>query len=69
MIILIKLAILLFIIVWLGVAAWLLVKYENLFGLHKDDPTETVGARSLNLTQIWSCWFGIFAIAGYFLFY
>lgn len=68
MIILIKIGLALFIIFWLGVAVWLLVKYENIFGLHPDDPAETPGARSLNLTQVWSCWFGILAMAGYFLF-
>jgi hypothetical protein len=68
MIILIKIAIALFMVFWLGFAVWLLVKYERLFGYHPDDPAETPGARSLNLTQVWSCWFGVFAIAGYFLF-
>lgn len=66
--ILIKIALALFIIFWLGFGAWMLVKYEGLFGYHPDDPAETTGARSLNLTQIWSCWFGILAIMGYFLF-
>ncbi len=46
----------------------MLVKYEGLFGYHPDDPAETAGGRSLNLTQIWSCWFGILVIMGYFLF-
>ena len=68
MMILIKLALVLFIIFWLGVAVWLLVKYEDIFGLHLDDPAETPGARSLNLTQVWSCWCGLLGIAGYFLF-
>ncbi len=66
--ILIKIALALFIICWLGFGAWMFVKYEGLFGYHPDDPTETPGARSLNLTQVWSCWFGILAIMGYFLF-
>ena len=57
----------LFLIFWLGVAVWLLVKYEQLFGHHPDDPAESPGARSLNLTQVWSFWFGMFAIAVYFL--
>lgn len=68
MIILIKIALALFLVFWLGFAVWLLVKYERLFGYHPDDPAETPGARTLNLTQVWSCWFGVFAIAGYFLF-
>lgn len=66
--ILTKIALALFIIFWLGLGAWMLVKYEGLFGYHADDPAETTGGRSLNLTQVWSCWFGILAIMGYFLF-
>jgi hypothetical protein len=66
--ILIKIALALFIIFWLGFGAWMLVKFERLFGFHPDDPAETPGARSLNLTQVWSCWFGFLVIAGYFLF-
>jgi hypothetical protein len=57
----------LFLIFWLGVAVWLIVKYEKLFGHHPDDPSESPGARSLNLTQVWSFWVGMFAIAAYFL--
>lgn len=67
-IILIKIFLALFLVFWLGFAAWLLIRFEKLFGFHPDDPAETPGARSLNQTQIWSCWFGIFAVAGYFLF-
>ncbi|MFK7851020.1 MAG: hypothetical protein AB8D78_08590 [Akkermansiaceae bacterium] len=66
--ILIKIGLLLFIIAWLGLGLWLVIKYEFLFGFHPDDPAETPGGRSLNLTQVWSCWFGILAVAGYFLF-
>ncbi|MFN4804827.1 MAG: hypothetical protein ACK56K_07875 [Akkermansiaceae bacterium] len=65
---LIKIALALFIIVWLLLGAWMFIKYERLFGYHPDDPAETPGARTLNLTQIWSCWFGILVIMGYFLF-
>ena len=68
MIILIKFLLTIFILFWLGFAVLLLVKYERLFGAHPDDPAETPGARTLNLTQVWSCWFGVLAIAGYFLF-
>jgi hypothetical protein len=64
----VKIVLFLFIVFWLGFAVWLLVKFEKLFGFHPDDPAETPGARSLNLTQVWSCWFGILAIAVYFLF-
>jgi hypothetical protein len=63
-----KISIVLFLIFWLGFGAWLLFRFEKLFGFHSDDPAETSGARALNQTQIWSCWFGMFAIAVYFLF-
>jgi flagellar basal body-associated protein FliL len=67
MIILIKLAIALFLIAWSGVGLWMLVKYDALFGFHKDDPAESSGARALNVTQVVSVWFGFFAVALYFL--
>jgi hypothetical protein len=64
---LLKLSLAVFLISWLALAAWLIVKYENLFGHHPDDPSESEGARALNLTQVWSVWFGVFAMAVYFL--
>ncbi len=67
MIILIKLALALFLIAWSGVGLWMLVKYDALFGFHKDDPAESSGARALNVTQVASVWFGFFAVAFYFL--
>jgi hypothetical protein len=67
MIILTKLAIALFLIAWSGVGLWMLVKYDALFGFHKDDPAESSGARALNVTQVVSVWFGFFAVAVYFL--
>ncbi len=67
MIILIKLALALFLIAWSGVGLWMLVKYDALFGFHKDDPAESSGARALNVTQVVSVWFGFFAVAFYFL--
>jgi hypothetical protein len=67
MIILLNIALVLFLLGWLVVAGWLLVKYEKIFGLHPDDLSETPGARTLNMTQVWSVWFGFFAIALYFL--
>jgi hypothetical protein len=67
MIILTKLALALFLIVWSGVGLWMLVKYDALFGFHKDDPAESSGARALNVTQVVSVWFGFFAVAFYFL--
>jgi hypothetical protein len=67
MIILIKLVLALFLIVWSGVGLWMLVKYDSLFGFHPDDPAESSGARALNVTQVASVWFGFFAVAFYFL--
>jgi hypothetical protein len=67
MILVIKLALVLFLLAWSGLGVWLAVKYENLFGWHPDDPSESSGARALNMTQVWSVWFGFFAVAVYFL--
>lgn len=66
-VILVKIFLGLFLVFWSGVGIWLLVKYENIFGFHADDPSETPGARTLNMTQVWSCWLGFFLIALYFL--
>ncbi|MEP2775667.1 MAG: hypothetical protein ABJQ29_04310 [Luteolibacter sp.] len=68
LVILTKLLLIAFMVFWLGFGAWLLIRFEGLFGSHPDDPAETPGARSLNLTQVWSCWFGMLAVTGYFLF-
>lgn len=67
MIILIKLFLALFLIAWSGVGLWMMMKYDALFGFHKDDPAESSGARALNVTQVVSVWFGFFAVAFYFL--
>lgn len=66
--ILVKISLVLFLVFWLGFGAWLLLRFEKLFGYNPDDPAETPGARSLNQTQIWSCWFGMLLVVGYFLF-
>jgi flagellar basal body-associated protein FliL len=67
MITLIKIALVLFLIGWSGLGLWMLVKYDQLFGYHPDDPAESSGARALNVTQVSSVWFGFFAVAFYFL--
>jgi hypothetical protein len=67
MIILIKISLALFLIGWSGLGLWMLVKYDQLFGYHPDDPAESSGARALNVTQVSSVWFGFFAVAFYFL--
>ena len=67
MIILIKLFLAVFLIAWSGLGLWMLVKYDSLFGYHPDDPAESSGARALNITQVGSVWFGVFAVSLYFL--
>jgi hypothetical protein len=67
MVILIKISLALFLIGWSGLGLWMLVKYDQLFGYHPDDPAESSGARALNVTQVSSVWFGFFAVAFYFL--
>lgn len=66
-IVLVKLFLALFLIAWSGLGLWMMLKYDHLFGLHKDDPAESSGARALNVTQVTSVWFGFFAVAFYFL--
>jgi hypothetical protein len=41
-----------FLISWWGLGLWMLVKYNELFGGHPDDPSESDGARTLNVTQV-----------------
>ena len=67
MIILIKISLALFLIGWSGLGLWMLLKYDQLFGYHPDDPAESSGARALNVTHVSSVWFGFFAVAFYFL--
>ena len=66
-IILVKIFLALFLIAWSGLGLWMMLKYDQLFGFHKDDPAESSGARALNVTQVSSVWFGFFAVAFYFL--
>lgn len=68
MIYLIKTALALFTLGWLFFGGWLVFKYAVLFGPHKDDPAETVGARSFGVTHICLVWFGFFSLGVYFLF-
>lgn len=67
MTILIKTALTLFIIAWSFFGIWMLVKYNQLFGPHRDDPSETAGARSFGVAHVASVWFGFFVLALYFL--
>jgi hypothetical protein len=56
-----------FVLGWSIFGVWLIFKYEALFGRDRDDPAETAGARSLGVTHIGLVWFGVFALAIYFL--
>jgi hypothetical protein len=67
MIIIVKIFLSLFLLIWSGLGLWMVVKYDSLFGLNSDDPAESSGARALNVTQVTSVWFGCFAVAFYFL--
>ncbi|MFT3992045.1 MAG: hypothetical protein QM680_11605 [Luteolibacter sp.] len=68
MIILMKILLVLFLIAWSGFGLYLLIHFDRYFGRHPDDPSESAGACSLNVTHVASVWFGFFALAGYFLF-
>lgn len=68
MIILIKTFLALFIVAWSIFGVWMLVKYNVLFGPHRDDPSETPGARSFGVAHVASVWLGFFVLALYFLF-
>ncbi|BCU75881.1 hypothetical protein [Luteolibacter sp. LG18] len=68
MIVLLKTAIVLFLFAWMYLGGWLVVRYNVLFGPHRDDPAETPGARSFGVAHIGAVWIGAFALAIYFLF-
>ena len=68
MIVLLKTAIVLFLLGWTWLGGWLVVRYSVLFGPHRDDPAETPGARSFGVAHIGAVWVGAFALAVYFLF-
>ncbi len=68
MIYLIKTGIVVFLLGWSVLGIWLVVKYGLLFGPNRDNPSESVGARSFGVTHIGLVWAGAFALATYFLF-
>ena len=63
----VKIGIAIFIIVWALLGIWLCVNYNRLFGPHKDDPSETPGARSFGVTHIVAIWIGGMALAIYYI--
>ena len=62
-----RIAIGLFVLLWLMFGGWLLLKYAVLFGPHPDDPAESPGARSFGVAHICAVWLGTFMLAVYFL--
>ncbi len=62
-----KIALSLFLLAWLGLGLVLVVKAQSFFGLRRDEPWESPGARSLSVAHIASVWFGFFALGVYFL--
>lgn len=65
--ILLKLLIAAFLVVWTLIGGYLVVKYGALFGPHSDHRAETPGARSFGIAHIAAVWVGAFALAVYFL--
>lgn len=68
MTVLIKTALAIFLVFWTIFGVWILVKYNLLFGPHRDDPAETPGARSFGVAHVAAVWIGFFVLALYFLF-
>ena len=67
MILLVKLLIAAFLVLWTLIGGYLVVKYGVLFGPHSDHRAETPGARSFGIAHIAAVWVGGFALALYFL--
>lgn len=65
--ILLKVAMVLFLVIWFLLGAWLLLRAKILFGPHKDDPAESPGARSFGVAHIIAVWIGGVVIGFYFL--
>lgn len=68
MTILIKLLIVVFLLFWLALGVWLVVRYGALFGPNADHRSETPGARSFGIAHLVAVWVGGFALAMWFLF-
>ena len=63
-----KFGIVIYLIIWVMLGAWLALRAKALFGPHKDDPAESPGARSFGVAHIIAVWIGGMAIGVYFLF-
>lgn len=64
---LLNIFLILFLIFWFMLGAWLVACYNVLFGPHKDDPAESPGARSFGVAHVVAVWIGGTALAFYFL--
>ena len=67
MMLLVKLLIAAFLVVWTLIGGYLVVKYGVLFGPHSDHRAETPGARSFGIAHLAAVWVGAFVLAIYFL--
>lgn len=65
--IIVKIGISIFILLWATLGIWLIINYNKLFGPNPDDPAETPGARSFGVAHIIAVWIGGMALAIYFL--
>ena len=54
-------------IAWTWVGYFLVTRFKKFFGPHKDDPSETPGARSFGLAHIVAVWVSAFALLIYFI--
>ena len=68
MIIIFKAFLVVFLLIWIGAGVAMMVNYDKWFGLRRDEPWESPGARSLSFAHIGSIWLGFFALGVWFLF-
>ena len=56
-----------FLIGWVALGLWLIIRSGALFGLCDDHRSESPGARSFGVAHIVAVWIGGFALGVYFL--
>ena len=64
---LVKIGLVFFLFFWFLLGAWLVTRYNILFGPHEDDPAESPGARSFGVAHIIAVWIGGAGLGFYFL--
>ena len=62
-----KTIVVIFIILWCWLGYWIFSNFRKIFGKHKDDPSESAGARSYVIVQISSIWILMLAAFIYLL--